>query len=1721
MAGPGSIGDVHVDVGVNTRLAEEGIKRLQVSYDRTLSAMSRRKAEAKITADITDVDRKISEVKLRMAELSKEQADPSVELDDNKAKAEMAALKLELKALGAEKLSIQVDSKELREANKLLDLSARKQAEMAKQWDRTQRAERDAIRNRQNDEVALLQRTADRLRLEEKFVELGSIRKRQEREGMFTLGGFPGRTKQEERDLERTIADMSVLEAKIRQLGGDTSNLGTRANFGSKIADWASNLKNLRLNIGPVSARLNVFIAAVTTLGPLILSLTGALSALIGVLGAGLVGAASVGGAALGGFATSLIGVVLAAKGFLSPVMAASKAMEKVHADVVKYGRGSTEAKKAQEELNHTMSSMGPAARLAARGFATLKSDFAAAVAPGRQSFFEAINAGLKTAHKLLPDFGRQTVATMKVASNAIQGVFRDLRSSGFETLINDLMGNFRKALPNLIDGLDNMAEALGNMAQEGSKFLPSVTAGFDHWMKAFANETATESFKRKLDVMIHDAGDLLHLFRVAGEAVVLFFGAGAQAGDGMVESLSHTIERWNDWMKSVEGSRSLHDFFQQSAKDTSNFFGALVPLIATFVKLTYALQPVSSGVLWFANALGKVVTWITKFAPLRPMLEALGVTLGVLWTVNKVKGYAEALSGVYGWLRKLLGGQAAEAEATVAANDTKIASYDALAAAAGDAAAAQEAAGTAGVAGAATGGVAAGAATAEATTAAEAASGGLAASISSGLGLAVVGAAGVLGGLFATEFAHSVSKHIGAGEFGTERQSVLTALTHGFNTSGVMETERAKLKGIKKAISPEDVERLERIWHGFLHNINADSVLGMGKIREDMTRGLQVVNAEFIKYTPQWRAHTAKALHASIEAIEKGMAEGRISVTKGGEEIKRLLGQIHMIRGEDPLGVARGAFSSFKHAGEVTETGVARLLHHLAQLPPHAQQIAGESILKMTERWAQGRPKLEAQVDGLANKLETRFGITRRTIQEVIGKMVVGLGRDFGSLGTVTATVMKDMGINVNSALKAFGLNKKVSIGIVNAAGSVAANLLGFGAEGGEINRPMFVVGEEAPQHPEYVIATNPAYKQDNVGYWVQAGQALGMLPGRRQGGPLHFMGIEAPGVLGSLGNAADRMVYNAAQLFLGHNKPHASMASIAGISGSVASIFAQVAKRLHAPRAADMALFEAGLQESGLRNINYGDGTSTGALQVTAETARSMGIDPMNPAQVAYAFMTRGFYGNGGAIHIANRNPGLNPGTIAQMVQGSAYPSAYAPHAAQADALLRKYGLRKGGRLNFMAQIGSGRGYVNPFSHTKNLGWSRTDQGVDFTGEGPISAIGDANILSTGAPGWPEGGGVLYELTEGPAKGKVIYVYEGVNAAVRRGQHVEAGQTIAHFRPGGSIEMGYADTSGVPLSHAGYHEGEETGAGKAFKGWLRHILGGGSWSGSGKAATGGAGHKPRHHGPKPGTTGAGGGTYGPYATPKEARDVRQAPLKPSAAQGAYQELPPYFQGLATLPGLGYAGRIAIGSAAYALAESTKGNEDDKKVARYMLSLLKPRKKHIKEEIKRIRHELQTQNLTKAGIAHRKKRLNELVGELGGIQGEINNWRGILNAPPESEEEEAAEGAGGPTEAPKGEQLASYMRGRYELFNQFASNIIPTGRSLMSAGLGFAGGIVTGHEAPMWGGFSMTNFNPYSYPVVTSKHGKETVTVINNFAAPPPDPHTWTQQQSFELRTL
>ena len=109
----------------------------------------------------------------------------------------------------------------------------------------------------------------------------------------------------------------------------------------------------------------------------------------------------------------------------------------------------------------------------------------------------------------------------------------------------------------------------------------------------------------------------------------------------------------------------------------------------------------------------------------------------------------------------------------------------------------------------------------------------------------------------------------------------------------------------------------------------------------------------------------------------------------------------------------------------------------------------------------------------------------------------------------------------------------------------------------------------------------------------------------------------------------------------------------------------------------------------------------------------------------------------------------------------------------------------------------------YHNPFRAISNLTPERIDQGVDYSGTGPVYAIGPGVITYVNAPtgsGWGANNIFIEErLTSGPAAGLYSYVAECITPSVSVGQIVTTNTIIGDMTNCGSgIETGWANGVG-----------------------------------------------------------------------------------------------------------------------------------------------------------------------------------------------------------------------------------------------------------------------------------------------------------------------------------
>jgi LysM repeat protein len=199
----------------------------------------------------------------------------------------------------------------------------------------------------------------------------------------------------------------------------------------------------------------------------------------------------------------------------------------------------------------------------------------------------------------------------------------------------------------------------------------------------------------------------------------------------------------------------------------------------------------------------------------------------------------------------------------------------------------------------------------------------------------------------------------------------------------------------------------------------------------------------------------------------------------------------------------------------------------------------------------------------------------------------------------------------------------------------------------------------------------------------------------------------------------------------------------------------------------------------------------------------------------------IARHFYGNGHmwpGIYYANQSQIADPNVIS-IGQVLAIPGSGTARAATnaASALPAQ-----AGDMPSSAPAQAGDQYKNPIGPGLTPG--RVDMGVDYGGAGPVYALGNGKITSVYNSGWPGGGFIGLQLSDG--SGRYVYYAEDISPAVQAGQTVTAGQLIGHAT-GGGIEVGWAAPPGTGQTMAAASGQDKAGLAQGDPGYYPTAYG------------------------------------------------------------------------------------------------------------------------------------------------------------------------------------------------------------------------------------------------------------------------------------------------------
>lgn len=453
------------------------------------------------------------------------------------------------------------------------------------------------------------------------------------------------------------------FQADAKRAEGSIKDIKDAAKDGdSMLNQLGSALKEFASNIPQTAGRTRIFgfaIGTVVTAGiaaiPVVVGLGGALTALAGSAGAAAVGA--------GGLAAGLIGLALplGALGLVTAdavdgINKVGTAYKQWQVAVGTYGRNSQQAETALARLNAITQLYGGESVLdAVKALDALRNEFRKFNQPAIQVLIHMFTDLINGARMLVPVFAKMAYAAATVVRGGLDVLIARLTGAEFTSLAETFTRLFEALGGPLIQAATNFLFGFLNLGARMGPFLGYIVDDIVALSLAF-QDWATNG---NLGGIISQFFSWYDLLKAVGGLLYTILSGGAEQGQGMVDSLTDIVNKWNAFLQTPTGQSDLKSFFADAISFTEAFIGAIAAVIGFLFKFgraalpiyTAAIGAVKEGFNQFMDAMAPAEPFFNNI--LLPLLEGIakGVLSSVVGAFKFLIFVVRIVATVLGWL--------------------------------------------------------------------------------------------------------------------------------------------------------------------------------------------------------------------------------------------------------------------------------------------------------------------------------------------------------------------------------------------------------------------------------------------------------------------------------------------------------------------------------------------------------------------------------------------------------------------------------------------------------------------------------------------------------------------------------------------------------------------------------------------------------------------------------------------------------------------------------------------------------------------------------------------------------------------------------------------------------------------------------------------------------------------------------------------------------------
>jgi phage-related protein len=302
------------------------------------------------------------------------------------------------------------------------------------------------------------------------------------------------------------------------------------------------------------------------------------------------------------------------------------------------------------DKINEALKKLSPSARSVAREFQHLLPQLRSLQKVAQENFFRPLRGDLTVlAHSLLPTlrkgFGDVAKALGELVDKFVTFLSQPKAVAGINKIFESttrILRSLMDVAPALFAGLGKAILAMLPAVEKIAKWFAQAAVNFGNWLGKAAESGQLQAW---LDDALKTLGELWDLVKAVGGLLGTIFGALDDTGRDFIGTLTDLVNKWNDWLKSAEGQKSL-----QSAIDTMHDLISAIGLAVHWIGMLVGAA-IAFRDFWKAlpGRIGDAFSWLGD-----KISEMWNTLVG--WVASAQTKIGEFVDGVANWFSELPG---------------------------------------------------------------------------------------------------------------------------------------------------------------------------------------------------------------------------------------------------------------------------------------------------------------------------------------------------------------------------------------------------------------------------------------------------------------------------------------------------------------------------------------------------------------------------------------------------------------------------------------------------------------------------------------------------------------------------------------------------------------------------------------------------------------------------------------------------------------------------------------------------------------------------------------------------------------------------------------------------------------------------------------------------------------------------------------------------------